>query len=1127
MCFERKSPFLPALILFTGILALAASCTVVKEYDVKADNIDLTATVMEDGVTIPLGQTEKLSLGNLINAAGESINDYIQTDADGNLALKYDGNVSLSEKLAELNLGEMATMDQFSFNTPFEFHLGDLNVDGFTIAGFTEEVGFDFEGIKGLDIETGAGASTEAFNFHAGLDKFKDALSGDDFNLSAKIGNISQDFNVIDHDALAPGIAQAVTDEVSIPKDMLQDTVLPDTEVEVTMTGIDLQKDVLSVSNLKTNPNAKLVVEAQLTNVFLTDGTIVPDVEIDFSKIFIIKGGSKVNVKQLVLNKDNNWSRSATFDVEGLVKTDYVGSISLSEKVVVSGTVEINDPVTTKTSFNGTNGDVKLNFKIYFTDLTIDSADIAIAPVEFNENDNVSLGDFNDVTLPAEIQEVKAIYLDETKPMTLTVTPSNVNRLKSKNIPCDITLSFPATMEVEGTVAGKLVLAGDLANGPVSKDIVIKSIKPTVSGGKLSIDSKVGVSASVRAQNMVINSTQIPATEADDLAFAVTVSGSPVVKDYVVKLNNYNQQVDFGGDLEFDASDLGDFGSFRITPEGSPALTIGFNLPELEGLTIAPSAEGLKLCLPDVFEFDASAIDGALAFNKNDNSITIKNNFPNSVSLPVKELVVKPKDGKIVSQYSAKGGVVITGDDVHESDLEASLGAKGGLTINVPEIKPASITLDDKLSFDINQKLEVTISNLPDAIKKVDEIILDEVYLNMEATFDGLPSSDASPFTVDLVATLPEFISPNVVPIKGTVKGGALKITPVKIEKLYGVDLTNSSELKGSISISGSISSDGGSIDLSALKPDIKADLAVTLGDKNQKITISKATGVFSYDVKEETTMKLDNLPAMLRDDKVCLDLADPRIYLDITSNIGIPMGATLELVPYRNGSVMQSSTITLQDVKLPYSTDASKNDTKSYCICKAASSAPVGREALIADVSKLLKQMPDSLQVKIDASVDPSRTSVLEPSAKYVLDITYGINVPLSFGSDFAFATETELDLQSAATVFSFGDFGIKGKVLNDSPLNLNVEIELLDSNGGVIPQSKSSSINIAGATTSDVEFYLSPSDKSKTLSKARLKVKVTALPDVPVKSTDCIQFTNLVATAPDGLTIDPTSLK
>ena len=184
---------------------------------------------------------------------------------------------------------------------------------------------------------------------------------------------------------------------------------------------------------------------------------------------------------------------------------------------------------------------------------------------------------------------------------------------------------------------------------------------------------------------------------------------------------------------------------------------------------------------------------------------------------------------------------------------------------------------------------------------------------------------------------------------------------------------------------------------------------------------------MFSYDFDQESELSLSDLPAMLRDENVCLDLTNPLINLDITTNLGIPMTANLELVPYRGDVPDAANTIIVENVELPYSATSAATDTKRYLIGKVNTSTDPDVIFINADLGGLIKQLPDKLQVKIHAGVQPTKQAILEPAATYTLDINYGVNVVLAFGKDFRFTTSTEVDLSSAKQIIELGDFGIR----------------------------------------------------------------------------------------------------
>ena len=283
---------------------------------------------------------------------------------------------------------------------------------------------------------------------------------------------------------------------------------------------------------------------------------------------------------------------------------------------------------------------------------------------------------------------------------------------------------------------------------------------------------------------------------------------------------------------------------------------------------------------------------------------------------------------------------------------------------------------------------------------------------------------------------------------------------------------------------------------------------------------MSRVISLISYELDNPTTVKLDNLPEMLRDGSLSPDLDDPQITLSVKSNLGIPMKGDLDLIPYLGGAVQEENKIILHNIELPYAENAADTLTKRFVICKSATTAPPGHEVLEADVTKLLTNIPDSIQINIKASVDETVPSILEPSATYVLDLDYGITAPLAFGKDFHFSTTTDIDLSMIADYTQIGSFGITGKAVNDSPLNVNVQMILLDTEDEEIPQNKPSTIAIQGNTTSDIAFYLSPTDKTKKISKAHLVISVTAVEGVALTENSSLQLTDLAAVLPDGIT-------
>lgn len=1118
-------------ILAAGLLVLGTGCTVDDTYKLdNFDKINTEVTLFEDGISIPVGSTNKISIGDLLSSEGESLDDFLKTNANGEYSIYFEDKTNLNKEIKDLNLADLASLNPVSVSQKFNFDIGGASAEKFSIPAreyskTTKFTGYEFLDIKLDDISS----DVDGLCIYAGLNKYKDIIDGNpDLDFGKSVSIPAQSFDVLNRTAVAPVIALSPSDDaaISVPASVIPAVNLPQTDVNFKVGPVSIHKDVNFIKQLSLDPNAKIVLTLKLANVFLTKGEAIPDVNIDFSSLFNIAGGSKINLKDLVLNEGNNFTASKAFSIEGLKKTEYGSTISIDENISLDGNINITSAETTKKYFNETSGDLKFEVSVDFQSLKIASAEVGINTLSSLEKDGtISLGDYSNIDLPKEVKDVKKIILDETKPFNLSITPKNLGILESTSIPYTIELEFPACMEVEGAVNGKRTFTGDLAKSAINETIVLKSISPTVKDGKIFFDGNINAKSTASAAGLSILTTKLPATEAEDVSFAVKIEGSPAIKDYQLTINEINQSAEMSESLDIDVSDIGDFGNFTVIPKGTPNISMQISLPKVAGIDIIPGAKGIVIQLPDVVKFDEKSIDPAFAFDAAANTVTIKNTIPASIDLPVKELDIRPvKEGDksvVKSSIGVSGDVRIAESDLNQNDLKAILGSEFGVVINIPEIKAESITLDGDFSVNIDETYNMVIlkkENFPSQLVSIDEAILDNTSLTVDAIFTGLGKGS---FDVDLNLTMPEFVTPSVFPLKGKITDGKFSGTPVKIEKLSGLDLSTGKDIEGTIGITGTIKSSGATFNLSDLDSNVGIDLNLSISGSNGKIAISKATGRFKYDLDNTQTVSIGNIPEAFKGDGVCLDLANPQICLEMSSNLGIPITGSLEIIPVISGKEITANKILIDNVVLPYTANSASKDTKKYCICNTKADCAAGYEPLTANVSQLLKQIPEQLKISIKAAVDEKKAAVIEPKADYTFDIAYKLDVPLSFGSEFKFSTETKLDLSSAEALTSMGSFGLKGKAVNDSPIGLNITLSLLDEKGSVIPQSKPSAMSIAPASTSDIEFYLTPTDKTKKVKDANLTITVTAKPGVALKNTDSVQLIDLVAIAPEGLTI------
>lgn len=1107
------------------LLLFGAACSTAPEYEVNVEDLDTEVSLFENGLSLPIGSSNKIILKDLINEDGENIDDYLKTGADGVLILTYEGNTSLADEIEDLDLDELAKADAINISRDYVYHVGDVDPENFTVDEEHYDMTVAYSGVESVDIDLDpVNTNVDGLDFKAGIDEYSDVVTGnEDLKLADQIGEVGHHEVIEKTDELKAMVFYG-DETFDIPKEMLPDVDVATTNIAVTVNDITLHEDVTAIRNIKLNPNARMVIELKAAHPFISGGTIVPDLNVDLSKLFVLQGGSKINLKDMALSPANQWKTTKSFPISALATTEYGSTIAINENIVLDGIININNPKTTAATVNST-VNMEVEMAIHFVDLTIESADISIKPLHYDLVDVMTIGDHDPFTVPEDVRDIKEVTMDQGQPLMLNITPTNLDRLSSKYIPYTVVMEFPDDVEIVGAVGGKLTFTGDLALGPVSHPIVVKSYHPTVVNGEVEVNAEVDITATVDAQNLEFSSDKLPKNPSEDVTFTVTMTGSPVISDILLTINDIEEDAERSGELEFDIDGPDSFGTFIITPEGHPELLMTCTMPEIPGISFVPGHDGILLELPDIFEFDTSGLDPRYVFNEAENTLLVKEVIPTSMTLPIKHIRIHTVSvngvSKVITDYHIIGKVMIPSADVKHSDLVTVSDAQFNMEVTVPKMTAKSLTLDDELSLEISEQYDLDIDlDTDEILKKIDVANLKDAYINLEASFEGLPEMGDEEFNVDLMVELPEFIKPNQIPVKGVISDNKLIVPPIQVEELSNIDIPEDNHVKGTMTVDGKLTARGSNIILSTLQDDINCHFAVNISGADGKITLEKATGVFTYDVDNSTTIELDDLPEMLKDDALTPDLDDPQIKLDIHTNLGIVMIGDIEIIPIIDGVAQEADKIHLTDIHLPYSSTAATTVTKSYVICKSATTAPAGCEVLEADVTKLLTHIPDELQVNITASVDESVVSVVETDADYIMEIDYCITAPLSFGPDFLFSTDTEIDLSELSDWASYGDFGILGKAVNDSPINLNMEMILLDDQGEVIDQKKPCVIGIQAATTSDIEILLSPIDKDRKIDKGRLVITVTALPGMALTEGSYFQLIDLVATLPEGIT-------
>lgn len=555
-------------------------------------------------------------------------------------------------------------------------------------------------------------------------------------------------------------------------------------------------------------------------------------------------------------------------------------------------------------------------------------------------------------------------------------------------------------------------------------------------------------------------------------------------------------------------AEVADYGTFTVTPKGSPALTLSLNLPEdLSGLNLS-AGNGVFVQLPDIIKF--KNVPQELNYNAANNTIVISEIKKATYSLPIDNMVITPdKDGKVVSKYSISGSIALLSGTVTKAAVGKISGKSAGVVAAVPQIEVATIALDE-LSFDVNENQEVAFIKegaLPEMIKSVDQIVLDNVAATLTLNLTGLPDLNGGSYNVDAVAELPSFVTPNKIEIKGVIENGKAFTKKIDVTGLDFANVDVTKEIKGNVKVSGKIFATKPSIAIEDLKGTIKGTVNATVTGPNDKIGIKSVSAHIGYQI--DTTLEGTSLtlPDFLRD--VNFDLPKAKIIADITSNIGIPLSAKINVCGTEN------------TLSFPYAVSPAKVET--------------AHNEIEVDINEILKA--ERIDLGLSATVDETKACYVEPAAEYTAKISYNVSAPLQIGSGFSYVYSDTLAIGSNASavseVLSKTAIALKGVIENTLPFSVSVKADLLaydeatDSYAELPLEVPAETGLVKAGDKSNFQIELNAKsgvDYSK-LSHIRLSVDLSSN-GASLKAGDYVQVTNIVAKLPEGVTIDPKNL-
>ena len=1166
----NKTSFFRATMGFVAstLCVFLPSC-VNEEYEMSEDTLDLEVTVFKEGVTLPLGSTEQIKLGDLLDMLDPEVAKYFEENADGAYSVGMKGNYDLSENLDFLK--DVADLDGITLDNEFPFSFVDVDMSELSFGPYEypyEKYISEMFGTIDLKIPT---IKPDPIDVTANLDGYIPSEgsmtipSPNPYEFTGCVAKFDQTIPV------------QYQNDIPISLDQIPGGFTVQTFNKFDMTGSPLKIEVefklpsmvKEVSEISFGNKSRIEIAVELKNHFFTGGTITPHLHMDLHEVFHMNGvNDDVIEADFILNNEDEFKANATYYISTMVVNpeDVVkknGEVVFRKIIEVSPEISLKmEGLTTTTRMLGQHNaeDVVAHVTATFLDFVVDDVVMSMEPIPVDVTEQNIQIEIDDIRLPDVISSVQEVTFKEGSGFDLNITPSGLSGISGLGLDVEsFELTFPEGIKVKGADAsGKLIVdGGSLMNGGLKRHVEILSLKPGTSGaGALSFNGNVGVKAAAYVSGNDVHTKDL--MKAGDVSLKISVEGNLELDDFKADFKGYEQR------LEIDPykieqtvdPELADLGLISVDLEGNPEITLDIDLPATD-LPITASADGISISFPKMLVFGDNLPKG---FDKSTNTLCIKGAIPTEpIVLPIKNLSIEAEkvgeEYKVCGEIGVNGGVVIGASTVTREDLDKITAPDSKVAFNayISELKPSSVSIGEYMATVKQEKFGfegLDFGSLPKELVSLGLVELDNVYLNLTAKASGLDGAlKKANVTFDVEVILPSIINVEdgklvngVLPISGSLdKNGAITIDPVKIESLdlSGIDIRAEDPLKDiNVSIGGAVKVKDATVDLAALKDaefklDIEGGIATTGKDK---ISISKVTGRVDYQMEPMAqTLDLSELMSALNDDKIStsLDVNRFSLRLDVETNLKVPVGATISLTPYK-GEVPGQTLGPKDAVQLLCPEKSGESAFTRLWISNTDADMPEGYTFVELDLITMLKEMPDRVDFTFTAGTDPYKDCELVPSEKYVIKADYAASLPIEFGDDFSIEFRETIDglPKELGEILQMGSLALVGEITSSLPIQLELKASLLDSQGNEVELAENAGVIAIKPCTpdgapvrSDVDLLLKirPGADVSDIASVGLYFKATTkgVAGVPVTKDSFVQA-ELAALIPEGVTID-----
>ena len=500
-------------------------------------------------------------------------------------------------------------------------------------------------------------------------------------------------------------------------------------------------------------------------------------------------------------------------------------------------------------------------------------------------------------------------------------------------------------------------------------------------------------------------------------------------------------------------------------------------------------------------------------------------------------------------------GLSVTGQTIAVSSINGMnnkklniAGTISGLTVNNASVETNRISFNipsQSSNIDIHQSVSADVKKVYTLTLKTPSI------LEFKIGISNLPTGIDSVFFDNYTIQLPSFLQFKAGDVNSLnqlvlnegfkVKTGFTKdLTIQKIDfGTNGIDLTNGVlDLHETVVMSGNAYVKGANLNSKEICS-IVISPVVTIGTMN----IAQIEGNISTNIQPVTQNVPLNLPGFLSGGATVLDIVNPVMQLEIGNTMGIPVSLYLTLTPKKNGIVITDGIIKTK-VSIAPASIIGQPTWSRYWISNLCKGYSTGFDTINVALPKLLKSVPDQIEVSAIPTITGNKQTVDLYSLKNQMNMKYSMNVPLSFGKDFVLQymdTIGDLKKELKDVIKYTRQVEVLAFVENSIPLELTLEAAALNSSFGIIDGITISSpdkikpCNVDGTKTtpqtSQITIKLIETKPGALDLLDALKLKIFAKSNSTVAgiqlNPDQYIKLNLRVRVPKGLNYNPNSSK